>query len=477
MIIKLNQILFSLLPLFLVFSNFLSDFTISIMALTYLFYILKGNEIKIFSSKIFLIFFIWWIYIILLSLFSTDPLLSLESSLFYIRFILFVLAVRFFLIKEKNFVKYFLICLFLTFIILILDSFIQISFGKNTFLYPITTSDMFGSRISSFFKDEYILGSYLVRLLPLLGIFYLIYVNNKFKYEFILTIIFLSLLDMTILITGERAAILYLIIFSLSFFIFSKKIRNIIIFKNIISIILFVFLINEFDDVKTRVVDYTLYQLNELQLYDQWQDLYRNEINKNESTNIEQLKIEPTANSSIKNENNFDNNTLKNLLSENIFGNNLNLLFFSVQHQSVFITSLKIFKDYPYFGIGPKVFREFCKIEKYSTTSKIDKTINGCQSHPHNTYIQLLTETGIFGFLIVFLFFIFVSYKIYILALIKNNKNFNNDYNMFLLLAIFITLWPIIPNGNFFNNWLNIIYYLPLGFYLIKDLIYNETNN
>ena len=30
MIIKLNQILFSLLPLFLVFSNFLSDFTISI---------------------------------------------------------------------------------------------------------------------------------------------------------------------------------------------------------------------------------------------------------------------------------------------------------------------------------------------------------------------------------------------------------------------------------------------------------------
>jgi hypothetical protein len=33
-----------------------------------------------------------------------------------------------------------------------------------------------------------------------------------------------------------------------------------------------------------------------------------------------------------------------------------------------------------------------------------------------------------------------------------------------MLSAIFVTLWPIIPSGNFFNGWLNIIYYLPIGF-------------
>ena len=32
--------------------------------------------------------------------------------------------------------------------------------------------------------------------------------------------------------------------------------------------------------------------------------------------------------------------------------------------------------------------------------------------------------------------------------------------------AVFINLWPIIPSGNFFNNWLSMIYFYPIGFYL-----------
>ena len=40
--------------------------------------------------------------------------------------------------------------------------------------------------------------------------------------------------------------------------------------------------------------------------------------------------------------------------------------------------------------------------------------------------------------------------------------------------ALVITLWPLAPTGNFFNNWLSIIYFLPLGFiiyFLIKKKI------
>jgi hypothetical protein len=32
--------------------------------------------------------------------------------------------------------------------------------------------------------------------------------------------------------------------------------------------------------------------------------------------------------------------------------------------------------------------------------------------------------------------------------------------------AILITIWPLAPTGNFFNNWLSIIYYLPVGIFL-----------
>jgi hypothetical protein len=35
-----------------------------------------------------------------------------------------------------------------------------------------------------------------------------------------------------------------------------------------------------------------------------------------------------------------------------------------------------------------------------------------------------------------------------------------------LLSCFIITLWPFTPTGNFFGNWLNIIYYLPAGFFL-----------
>jgi hypothetical protein len=31
---------------------------------------------------------------------------------------------------------------------------------------------------------------------------------------------------------------------------------------------------------------------------------------------------------------------------------------------------------------------------------------------------------------------------------------------------LFINLFPFAPAGNFFNNWMSMIYYYPLGFYL-----------
>ena len=32
--------------------------------------------------------------------------------------------------------------------------------------------------------------------------------------------------------------------------------------------------------------------------------------------------------------------------------------------------------------------------------------------------------------------------------------------------SFLITFFPLIPTGNIFNNWLSIIFYLPLGFFI-----------
>ena len=35
-----------------------------------------------------------------------------------------------------------------------------------------------------------------------------------------------------------------------------------------------------------------------------------------------------------------------------------------------------------------------------------------------------------------------------------------------LIASIFVNFWPLVPSGNFFNNWLSMINFYPIGFYL-----------
>ena len=47
-----------------------------------------------------------------------------------------------------------------------------------------------------------------------------------------------------------------------------------------------------------------------------------------------------------------------------------------------------------------------------------------------------------------------------------NSKPVYKDYQICFLISFYLTLWPLVPSGNFFNNWLSIIYFYPLGIFL-----------
>ena len=109
------------------------------------------------------------------------------------------------------------------------------------------------------------------------------------------------------------------------------------------------------------------------------------------------------------------------------------------------------------------MFRVMCKKEEFQVG------IKPCSTHPHNFYVQLLSETGVIGFS-----FLLVSFLYIISCLIRQLKSVIffekkrpfSDYQVCLLSALLITVWPFSPNGNFFNNWLATVYTIPLGFYL-----------
>ena len=144
--------------------------------------------------------------------------------------------------------------------------------------------------------------------------------------------------------------------------------------------------------------------------------------------------------------------------------------FFSIQHHILYVSAFRMFKDNPIFGIGPKMYRQICKEPKYFIIPKEDVSSSSCRTSPHNTYVQLLAETGIIGaFPIIMLFFLitYIFFKQFIGNYI-NKKILFDDFSIFLFICLFLSLWPLIPTGNFFNNYLSAIYYLPIGFILYK---------
>ena len=91
----LASALFIFFPLSIVVGVFFSNLFLSLLALYGLFISLKKKNRYIYNNIFVRFFILFYVYILIRSLYSVDPLLSLESSLLYIRFIYFALAIYF----------------------------------------------------------------------------------------------------------------------------------------------------------------------------------------------------------------------------------------------------------------------------------------------------------------------------------------------------------------------------------------------
>jgi O-antigen ligase len=332
-------------------------------------------------------------------------LLSLKASLFYVRIGVFALLISYLIDQNKKILDYFYYALIITFSLLIIDGYFQFFTRVNLFGYPIS-----GIRVSSFFGNELILGSYLLRLSPLLLALFVVR-SNKHTLELCYITFLFILTEVLIFLSGERASFILLILSTLFVFLFISKYKWLRLGVFIISLCMILLLI-----------------LKDQKLYDRY--------------------IKSPIQSSGLNTTDISK-----------------MYFFTPEHDSLIRTAWKMFLDEPFLGHGPKMFRFKCSDPKYATG------INSCDTHPHNFYIQLLAETGVVGFLfllVLFIYFIYLLQK-HIYQNFAYKRKFLSDYQICLLSGLLVTIWPITTNGNFFTNYLMLLYGLQMGFFR-KDI-------
>ena len=102
-LIKFPKILLILLPGCLITGPFLPDLSISIIALFFLIHCILKKNFKYFNNFLFRILFIFYLWILICSVFSENVVFSLFTSVFYIRFLIFSVAVFFFYKPIRNY--------------------------------------------------------------------------------------------------------------------------------------------------------------------------------------------------------------------------------------------------------------------------------------------------------------------------------------------------------------------------------------
>ena len=404
---------FILTPLIMYASKFLADFFLSLVALHVLLK-LRVNWKKITEIKYF---FILIFYFFINSFFNSVDLISQLKCLALIRFPLFIIYP--FFINYNNFKKNITYRVFVTLLIFtaifFADMIYQSIFLKNFIGFPADTSYF---RISGFFNKELVAGSYLFFIFFIFLFYFSIF--NKFSK---LSVLILLTIYFCIFISGDRTPFL-----TINLFLFILAILN---YKYILNIRVFIFL--------TLLIFLTSLFFVKFENYVPFQ------------------KYRGTYNEII--------NDVKNIKSSD------NFVFSRWGYYDFSVKSYLIFRNNIFFGTGYKKYLLECKkdIYKYSffkITNK--KNSDGCDNHPHNFYLQILTEQGLVG-LILFCLFLFN---------LTNLDQKNTKHNIKLILTTFVLTYffPFKPSGSFYTNFNLILLCSVLSFTIFFNNMFKKNN-
>tara|TARA_B100002019_G_C21269619_1_gene601415 strand:+ start:1881 stop:3248 length:1368 start_codon:yes stop_codon:yes gene_type:complete len=445
------DIFFYFFPL-LIFAFIVGQAAISFVFVLFTFvFIARFKKITFFSEKqdYFLIFFVS--ILILSSVWNyyneQKNIKTIFSSILFLKFLIPYFLLRSIQIDNNFYIhlKKILIISSLALIFVVVDIFFQYNDpNKIDLLGYKSTLDNINRLTGPFGNNEGIPGSFLLKVCFVVLVFLAFYLSRNFftsrKYLFYsIFLTFLILYITSILITGERMSFLSALLVVFIFLVLLFKFRSIPFIFIIFAILLTIFLNlkNPYVQQRYEILAKFLFSKNYLSA-----------------------------------------NTLEN--SKNNLNNKNSINFFNTQWGAHFITSIEIFKDKPVIGSGIKGFRNDCSKEKYEDIKSLS-SFKRCSTHPHNIYLEILSETGLSGFISLIIFFIYIILRNFRNIIRLNFKNLKSNEK--IILTIYIAsfsvllsiLWPIRSSGSFFSNlngsmiWINIYWLLLIERYFKKN--------
>ena len=388
-------------PIFFLLRSFALNFILIIISLIFLFLSFKIKYNYLYKKyNIFLLLFFF--YVILLNFNLNQNNESLVKSFFLLKFFFLFNAIIFVYSRiDKKFLKINLNYLFILILIISLDFFTQYITGQNFIGFKPSHCDInFENcqRYSGLFGSELVLGGYFSTVIFSFFLLLKIFKNGYISLFpiFILVVVFLS---------GERSAFLLSLTFFLIFYSLTIKFN----IRNIISVFFFIF-------ISITTINFFAKDVTKARYY-----------------------------SDIKSLLNFDQPNLLETFKSTPWG---------LHYEA----SISIILDKPLFGNGLKSFRVKCKKYEKENINKIKlRGYRVCSTHPHNFHLEILVDTGLFGYS---LFLIFIFYLIKDLK--KKDTNKKLILNLIILFIITFIFLPR-PTGSIFSTFFGTIYWYFLG--------------
>ena len=422
-----------ILPLALLTGPAIPDIIIVIIFLWFLMSSFYTKDYYWIKLPVVKIFFLLWFSLILISFFSYNKFFSFTDSIIFIRFFIFAIAVSYWIINDIKKTKILICIVFASICILIIDGTFQLlnysseqGFGKSIFGFK---AFVYG-RMTGPFNDE-IIGSFIAKYF-FISLFFILLFKNKIIKQ--ITFLIFFILGFTIVFfSGERMALATLLLGSIILLV-NKEVRLKIFFNLIICFfIIFLFSLyhksfNDFKILEDKPEHLGRLISKEFPCADDKSKLC-NKI----------IRVQPSFFEVIKH---FDNSV----------------------YFAIYKSATKMWLDNPLTGVGINNFEFVC--ENNDNYKLNTKNYGKCSAHPHNFYLQWLTEGGILVFL---LFIVFVIYLI--IPTIANTKKLPSTIAFVSLVAV---LWPFMSSGSLLKNHHGIQVFFVISLCLILTKYRNE---